>query len=160
MFPSDMAIEGHNKAPKKFAFEFIRWLGCLKAEVTSLWCKISFNFWYHSQPFLKHIEDTFLLFIGVNASATTRVISRRWNDDDEISILVEEPGVPGGNHRPTASNQRNFSHMPLPSPGIELEPQRCEAKWAKAWWERRLSSLSYTAPLRSFTMWIRTVLTY
>ena len=39
-----------------------------------------------------------------NASATARVISRRWNDDDdEISYLVEETGVPGGNHRPTAS---------------------------------------------------------
>ena len=28
--------------------------------------------------------------LGVNASATARVISRRWNDDDEISYLVEE----------------------------------------------------------------------
>ena len=26
------------------------------------------------------------------------------DDDDEISFLVEETGVPGGNHRPTASN--------------------------------------------------------
>ena len=42
--------------------------------------------------------------LGVNASATARVISRRCNDDDEISFLVEETGVPGGNHRPTASN--------------------------------------------------------
>ena len=25
----------------------------------------------------------------------------RWNGDDEISFLVEESGVPGGNHRPT-----------------------------------------------------------
>ena len=73
--------------------------------------------------------------LGVNASATARVISRRWNDD-EISFLVEETGVPGGNHRPTASNWWNFSHIrPLPSPGIELRPQRCEAKWAKARWE-------------------------
>ena len=24
--------------------------------------------------------------------------------------------------------------------------QRCETKWAKAWWERRLSSLSYRVP--------------
>ena len=39
--------------------------------------------------------------LGVDASATARVISRRGNDDDEISILVEETGVPGGNHRPT-----------------------------------------------------------
>ena len=41
--------------------------------------------------------------LGFNASVTARVISRRWNDD-EISFLVEETGVPGGNHRPTASN--------------------------------------------------------
>ena len=84
--------------------------------------------------------------LGFNASATARVISRRWNDD-EISFLVEETGVPGGNHRPTASNWWNFSHIgPLPSPGIELGPQRCEAKWAKARWERRLSSPSYRGP--------------
>ena len=38
--------------------------------------------------------------LGFNASATARVISRRWNDD-ENSFLVEETGVPGGNHRPT-----------------------------------------------------------
>ena len=31
------------------------------------------------------------------------ILSRRYNDDDEISFLVEETGVPGGNHRPTAS---------------------------------------------------------
>ena len=66
--------------------------------------------------------------LGFNASATARVISRRWNDDDEISFLVEETGVPGGNHRPTASNWWNLSYIqPLPSPGIELGPQRCEA---------------------------------
>ena len=41
--------------------------------------------------------------LAFNASATARVISRRWNDDDaETSYLVEETGVPGGNHRPTA----------------------------------------------------------
>ena len=50
------------------------------------------------------IKYTGLVLLGVNASATARVISRRWNDDDEISFLVEETGVPGGNHRPTASN--------------------------------------------------------
>ena len=60
---------------------------------------------------------------------------------------MEETGVPGGNHRPTASNWWNFSHIrPLPSPGIELGPQRCEAKWATARWERRLSSPSYRGP--------------
>ena len=43
--------------------------------------------------------NVFSLF-GFNASATARVISRRRNDDDdEISFLVEETGVPGGNHR-------------------------------------------------------------
>ena len=88
-----------------------------------------------------------------NASATARVISRRWNDD-EISFLVEETGVPGGNHRPTASNWWNFSHIqPLPSAGIELGPQRCEAKWAKARWERRLSSLSYRGPAHVGKNW-------
>ena len=49
--------------------------------------------------------------LGFNASATARVIPRQWNDDDEISFLVEETGVPGGNHRPTASNWWNFSHI-------------------------------------------------
>ena len=42
--------------------------------------------------------------LGFNASATARVISRRWNDD-EISFLVEETGVPGENHRPTAMHR-------------------------------------------------------
>ena len=46
--------------------------------------------------------------LGGTASATARVISRRWNDDDEISYLMEETGVPGGNHRPTASNYETF----------------------------------------------------
>ena len=52
-----------------------------------------------SQP---RFRDTpiqpFFSLVGFNASATARVISRRWNDD-EISFLVEETGVPGGNHR-------------------------------------------------------------
>ena len=57
-----------------------------------------------------------------------------------------KPEYPG-NHRPTASNWWNFSHIrPLSSPGIELGPQWCEAKSAKAWWERRLSSPSYRSP--------------
>ena len=47
--------------------------------------------------------------LGFNASATARVISRRWNDD-EISFLVEETGVPRGNHRPTASMMKLFTH--------------------------------------------------
>ena len=33
--------------------------------------------------------------LGFNASITARVISRRRNDDDEISFLVEETGVHG-----------------------------------------------------------------
>ena len=57
---------------------------------------------YHTAPWC---------VLGFNASATARVISRRWNDEDEISFLVEETGVPGGNHRPTASNWWNFSHI-------------------------------------------------
>ena len=108
--------------------------------------------WFQPQPWtLEHINNsTWLGLLGFNASATARVISRRWNDDDEISFRVEETGVPGGNYRPTASNWWNFSHIrPLPSPGIELGPQRCEAKWAKAWCERRLSSPSYRGPHNS-----------
>ena len=98
--------------------------------------------------------------LGINASATARVMSRLWNDD-EISFLVEETRVPGGNHRPTASNWRNFSHIqPLPSPGIEPGPPRCEAKWAKAWWARRLSSPSYHGPPMSGSRNWRTKLTH
>ena len=37
--------------------------------------------------------------LGFNTSGTAKVISWRWNDDDEISFLVEETGVPRGNHR-------------------------------------------------------------
>ena len=48
--------------------------------------------------------------LGFNASATARVISRRWNDDDEIGFLVEETGVPGGNHRTTGRKQ-SIEHM-------------------------------------------------
>ena len=33
---------------------------------------------------------------GLTPQQQARVISRRWNDDDEISFLVEETGVPGG----------------------------------------------------------------
>ena len=55
------------------------------------------------------VNSNWLDLFGFNASATARVISRRGNDDDEISYLVEETGVPGGNHRPTASNWWNFS---------------------------------------------------
>ena len=53
--------------------------------------------------------------LGLNASVTARVISRWWNDDDEMSIsVVEETRVPGGNHWPTASNWQNFhTHGPF-----------------------------------------------
>ena len=38
--------------------------------------------------------------LGLNASATTRVILRRWNDDNKMSVsLVEETGVPRGKYR-------------------------------------------------------------
>ena len=64
---------------------------------------------------------------GFNASATARFISGgEMMMMIKISFLVEETGVPGGNHRPTASNRRNFSHIrPLPRPGIELGSQQC-----------------------------------
>ena len=48
------------------------------------------------------LQFRFGLLMGFNASATARVISRRWNDDG-IRFLVEETGVPGGNHRPVQS---------------------------------------------------------
>ena len=50
-----------------------------------------------------------LVLLGFNASATARVISRRWNDD-EISFLVEETGVPGGNHRPENKPDSSLFH--------------------------------------------------
>ena len=53
----------------------------------------------HDNLLLQCLSWFGLVLLGVNASATARVISRRWNDD-EISFLVEETGVPGGNHRP------------------------------------------------------------
>ena len=34
----------------------------------------------------------------------------------------------------------------VPSPSTEPRPQRCEARWSKASWEQRLSSLSYQHP--------------
>ena len=42
--------------------------------------------------------------LGFNAS-TARVISiKAVKNDDEISYLVEETGLTGGNHRPAARN--------------------------------------------------------
>ena len=39
-------------------------------------------------------------WLGLQASVTARVISRQWNDDDEMSVsLVEETGVSRGNER-------------------------------------------------------------
>ena len=64
-----------------------------------------------------------IYLLGVNASATARVISRRWNDDDEISYLVEETGVPGGNRRPTASNWWNFSHREWADGSMSMLPR-------------------------------------
>ena len=68
--------------------------------------------------------------LGFNASATARVISRRWNNDgDEIGFLVEETGVPGGNHRPTANNWRNFfTHTATAQSG--------DWTWAAAVWSK------------------------
>ena len=67
----------------------------------------------HRQHFLSRLTTLSMVYfglLGVNASATTRVLSRRWNDD-EISFQVEETGVPGVNHRPTASNLVDFKSM-------------------------------------------------
>ena len=45
-----------------------------------------------------------LVLLGLNTSATARVIFRWRNEDDRMSVsLVEETGVPEGNHRPMAS---------------------------------------------------------
>ena len=51
--------------------------------------------------------------LGFNASATARVISTRWNDD-EISFMVEETGVPGENHRPTQKKLCLFQMLIVP----------------------------------------------
>ena len=53
--------------------------------------------------------------LGFNAS-TARVISiKAVKNDDEISYLVEETGLTGGNHRPAARNWRDISHIYTPS---------------------------------------------
>ena len=45
------------------------------------------------------------VLLGLNASATARSYRGGDDDDDEMSVLlVEETGVPGGHHRPMASN--------------------------------------------------------
>ena len=43
------------------------------------------------------------------------------DDDDEMSVsLVEETGVPGGNHQPTVQVSNKLSHIqPVPSPSGE-----------------------------------------
>ena len=45
-------------------------------------------------------------FIGVYrlSNSEDHIKAVKHDDADEISFLVEETGVPGGNHRPTASN--------------------------------------------------------
>ena len=65
-----------------------------------------------------HVPDGYVGLLGLNASATAKVISRQWNDDDEMSVsLVEETGVPGGN-LPTASITDKLSHIPLIGPQV------------------------------------------
>ena len=72
------------------------------------------------------------------------------DDDDEMSVTSGRgTGVTGVNHRPsTASNWQTFTpHIrPVPSPRMELGPQRCEARWSKASWDQRPSSASYQCP--------------
>ena len=62
----------------------------------------------HDNLLLQCLSWFGLVLLGFNASATARVISRRWNDD-EISFLVEETGVPGGNHRPCVMEWLSWS---------------------------------------------------
>ena len=42
--------------------------------------------------------------LELNASTTARVISGGDDENQMSAPLVKETGVPGGNHRPTASN--------------------------------------------------------
>ena len=54
---------------------------------------------------------------------------RGGDNDDEVSVsLVEETGVPGGNHRLTAMTEKLSHILPVPSPRTELGPQWCEAR--------------------------------
>ena len=47
-------------------------------------------------------------------------------------FLMEETGVPGENHRPSASKLTKLSHIwPMPSPGTEPGSQWCEAELCK-----------------------------
>ena len=48
--------------------------------------------------------------LRLKPSATARVISRWWNDDEMSVSLVEETGAPRGNHRPLASNWQTLTH--------------------------------------------------
>ena len=70
-----------------------------QGQVTTQWPPPHYLLGVHPRLVSPLIADTRFGLLGFNASATARVISRRWNDDDEISFLVEETGVPGGNHR-------------------------------------------------------------
>ena len=44
--------------------------------------------------------------LGLNASPSTRAISRRWNYDEMSVSLLKETRVPGENHGPTASKRQ------------------------------------------------------
>ena len=59
--------------------------------------------------------------LGVNASATARVISRRGNDDDEISYPEQTTHL-----GQVTGETVHTCIQPLHSPGIEPGPQRCE----------------------------------
>ena len=77
--------------------------------------------------------------LGFNASATARVIATRWNDD-EISFLVEETGVPGGNHRPAASNWLLKDH--LTNCCVWLLDWDCCLVWCAGWRNNMSTNIS------------------
>ena len=59
--------------------------------VRTVWCPLKCVRTVKHVDILNHWVG--LLLLGFNASATARVRSRRRNDDDEISFLVEETGI-------------------------------------------------------------------
>ena len=48
---------------------------------------------------------------GGTRTDNTSVRVERGNDDDEISFLLEETGLPGVNHRPTTCVSRDTLHV-------------------------------------------------
>ena len=92
-------------------------------------------------------QDSRFRFNGVNASGTARVISRHVSNMKSVFWWrkLEYPEETTDRQQVT---DETFHTRPLPSPGIELGPQRCEAKRAKAWWERSHHALAHWATTR------------